>query len=963
MALGIMILRKILKNKWLELGLLFGLVFTVALVSSMPIYTQAILQRMLDKELQNLQLTQNVYPGTLSYAGSQLNSLTLQKNKEIFMKTDQMFKQEASQFGMPVQLEKVTRVSENGSLKLIGPDKKGIAQRFAANIMAESGLEQHIHLIDGRMPAVKPVNGVYEVLVTDNFLTTYNTVLGAEYTLSNYTFDSSEKMMVVHLKIVGVMEQKDNQDVYWDNTLDEYKNSFFVNYDLFSHYFADGTVFPLTSSIWYGALDYTKLKLSHIQTFMNSYHKVDRYFAETYQVDTNVVPAVDVLNSYFVKEKQLRTLLFSINVPVITLLAFYLYMVANLITERQKTEIAVLRSRGASRLQILFGYLLEGILLGGLAFIIGPVAGLQITRMLGASNGFLEFVERASLDAHLSMQTFEYAVAAVVCSVIMTLIPAFRATRISIVDHKRKSARIVSQTFWHKFLLDFLLSGLAIYELITFRGKMHDLSALGLNSADFHIDPLLFIIPSIYILGFGLLALRLYPWFVKLVYWVGKRWWPSTVYMILLQVGRSATKYQFIMLFLILTLSTGLFSASAARTINQNSMDKISYSNGADIVLQVKWPSNSSAPQENSSGPGPSSAAANSSSSAEDAGYVEPPYSPYKQLPGVEYAAKVFIKENALVQGSGDTNESTELMGIDTDDFGHVAWTRNQLLAHPMNDYLNLIAGSPSAVLISQSLADQLDVKVGDQITVGWADLSSVPVIVYGIINAWPSWNPNPIPMAEGSSRVIVPNLIVGHLDYIQNNLNLEPYKVWLKLKPGASSNAIYQAVNDQKLPVIGITDTMQQLIIAKNDPFQMAINGVMSLGFVISILVSLLGYLLYWILSLADRTLQFGILRAMGSSFKQLLGLLCLEQLLTSGAAIGIGLMTGETVSKWFVPLFQLSFNTSTQVPSFKVFIDPRDNFQIYVILAFMLVVGLAILGIMLSKIKISQAVKLGED
>ena len=64
-------------------------------------------------------------------------------------------------------------------------------------------------------------------------------------------------------------------------------------------------------------------------------------------------------------------------------------MVANLITERQKTEIAVLQSRGASRAQILIGYVIEGILLGGIALLIGPFVGLQLTKVLGASNGFL----------------------------------------------------------------------------------------------------------------------------------------------------------------------------------------------------------------------------------------------------------------------------------------------------------------------------------------------------------------------------------------------------------------------------------------------------------------------------------------------------------------------------------------------------------------------------------------------
>ncbi|UUZ94671.1 hypothetical protein LJK87_09165 [Paenibacillus sp. P25] len=57
-------------------------------------------------------------------------------------------------------------------------------------------------------------------------------------------------------------------------------------------------------------------------------------------------PALQTLSGYYAKEEKLRLMLWSLNVPVMMMLAYYLFMVSNLITERQKTEIAVLRSRG-----------------------------------------------------------------------------------------------------------------------------------------------------------------------------------------------------------------------------------------------------------------------------------------------------------------------------------------------------------------------------------------------------------------------------------------------------------------------------------------------------------------------------------------------------------------------------------------------------------------------------------------
>ena len=56
MALFTMILRKMIKNKWLVISLFIGMLMTSALVSTMPIYSESILSRMLVKDLEQLQL-------------------------------------------------------------------------------------------------------------------------------------------------------------------------------------------------------------------------------------------------------------------------------------------------------------------------------------------------------------------------------------------------------------------------------------------------------------------------------------------------------------------------------------------------------------------------------------------------------------------------------------------------------------------------------------------------------------------------------------------------------------------------------------------------------------------------------------------------------------------------------------------------------------------------------------------
>ncbi|NOU69542.1 FtsX-like permease family protein [Paenibacillus sp. LMG 31461] len=956
MALLLMILRKMAKNRWLELSLLLGLIISVALASSMPIYTHAILQRMLIKDLEVQQTNTQKYPGLVA------NQAYFGKSKEgdkRLAETDALMTDMSKRFDLPILLSTVTRGTKTYKLTPSDPNKLDPKVDRYGEIAAMTDLEKHIRLVDGVMPSTKPVNGVYEAWVFSELLTKQKIVLGNELTIVDDGLKTT-----IRIKPVAVIDRADSTDLYWTNTMKDLNSRFFIPSALFEQDFTKSSNFMDQFSYWSVVLDYHQLKLEGIDTFIATQKEMDDYFSRNLETYTSSNTTVLTLQSYGEKEKKLRILLWSLNVPVCILLAFYLFMVANLITDRQKTEIAVLRSRGASRAQIMIGYVIEGILLGGIALIIGPFVGLQLTKVLGASNGFLSFVQRAAIEVKLGQEAYQYGLIAVIASVGMVLIPAVLATRVSIVGHKQTLARKNKLSFVHKIYLDVALLAVSMYLLQSFKRRMDDLNALGLDSLDMKVDPLLFVVPAFFIFAMGLFLLRIYPWIIKLIYAIGRKWWPPYLYSTLLQVGRSTTQYQFIMLFIIMTLATGIFSASAARTMNKNVEEKIQYKNGSDIVLQTAWDNDAPPPQSGPPGFEEAKPQGSEGGGKKRVQYVEPPFMPFAQLAGVESAARVFKKEDAYISIGKDTKK-TALMGIDTDDFGHTAWFRDHLLDHHFYDYLNVLATDSKAVLISRSIAEETGAKVGDVIRIGWNDVEGATSVIYGIIDYWPSWNPNPILTASSSSgsKTDAPKLVIGHLSYIQNNLAVEPYDVWLKLKPGMTSQALYEALEQKRISVTRLVDTNMMVIRSKNDPFQLAVNGVMTLGFLIAIGISFIGFLLYWVLSLYGQILQFGVLRAMGISYRQLIGMLVAEQLLTSGAGVLIGMITGNVASRLFVPLFQLTFDSSSQVPPFQVSFDPKDQLHLYMIVTIMIGLGLLLLGTMLSRIKIHQAVKLGED
>ncbi|MFC3803410.1 ABC transporter permease [Cohnella sp. GCM10012308] len=967
MALSVMILRKMAQNIWLVVSLFLGILISVALVGSMPIYKEATLSRMLVKDLQTAQQKSGVYSGAV-WSRVSFDAQTTAQRGQIISELDAFVKKEgAPAFGLPIVDIVRESNTERFSVYRQGlPEKERKNASRSGRFTSLEGLQQHIRLKDGVLPSSEVKDGVYEALVTEAALNNFRSVLGVVLEVGD-----SKLNRKILIKPVGIIEPLREDDPYYrDPSFESLSQSFLVDEKLFDREFVQAGVVPVFTAGWYVVLDYAKLEVSGLARFEAAAKRIQTTANSRVALFRNEFsfPAEKTIARYQERAKQVQKLVWSLNMPVLIMLGFYMFMVSNLIAGRQKNEIAVLRSRGASRMQILLSFAAESLLLSGLALAAGPPLGLLLTKVLGASGGFLSFVQRAGLPVHLTAEAYRYGACAAAACFLMLMVSVGLATRANIVGHKQQLARQGKTPLWHKLCLDLIALGLAIYGLYTFRSRLQDLQRLGLDTDDLRIDPLQFIVPALFILGGGLLLLRLYPYLLRLVYLAGRRWWSPSVYYTLIQVGRSNSQYQFLMIFLILTIATGLFGASAARTINENTADRIRYSAGSDIVVKAQWPNDKPAPPAPGS---PASEQAPATMGSSVVHYVEPSFDPYTKLPGVEQAAKVFRKSVGFsAAGEGEAASSSgkaTLIGIDTDDFGRTAWFKNSLLAHPFYEYLNLIAGDSKAVLVSASLAAQMKVKPGDTIWIGWDNVQQAPFTVYGTIDYFPTFNPLPptgsVTAGETAAQANAPMLIVGHLSRIQFQLGLEPYEVWLKMKPGFKSAEFYQALADSPIATASVRNAQTELIEAKNDPFLLALNGILTLGFILSILVSFVGFMLYWVLSLRSRALQNGVMRALGLSVRQMAGMLAVEQLLTSGVAVAIGIIVGNLAARLYVPHFQIAFNPSTLVPPFEVIFARMDYIRLYSTVFLMLAIGLGILGFMLTRIRIHQALKLGED
>lgn len=924
-----LLFRKMRSTRWMVLCLFIGFLLAAGMMSTVPIYMDSSLQRILIKDMQAYQTETGLYPGEYVVTSSISVKDSNEQRRSAVNSMRELVDQQTARIHIPQANSKT--VLTDGFMYLI------TGKTARVKVIGMTGLADHAEIIQGRMfePGQLP-DGSFEIVCNEECLKTLGMSFGGTYQLQNSFFSAAEPLTVT---VVGVFRQASENDSYWSETMEDYLNALFMDYDtMLGDYLSTGLT-TLSGAECRYSFDYQKMDLNDLSSVTKAIEEDRTVYSDAGMSFSMGIS--DILSEYAVRAANLKSMLWILQIPTIVMLAFYLFMVSQLNVEQEKNEIAVFKSRGASSAQIFAIYAMEAGVLGLATFIIAPFIGLLLCNFLGVSNGFLEFVNRTGLAAKLSIDAFIYALIAIVIFFITTMLPIIPASKLSIVKYKQSKAKVVKMALWEKLCIDIILiAGSLIWYYFTAR-SINRLFADGTYVSDGTINPLYFVFSTMFIMGAGLLFIRIYPYLLRLIYYIGKRFWTVPQYIAITSVARSqGGRERFLMLFLSVTFALGIFSANTARAINNSRSDRIYYNTGADVVIDAYW---------------------RLESVDDDSSYVEIDMDDYQNLKGVDIATRV-LRTDAKATCGGVQSNSADLMAIEPGKFSQTAWFRSDLLPVHWWNYCSALVDYKAGVLASRSWEEK-GVQLGDVVSVKIAGSDAVDLTVLAFVDYWPGINPSETIADERTGEETQRDFLVCNYNYLRRVTELQPYQIWLKMKDGATSEALYADIEAKHLKIQRIIDSSQLLIEEKTDPALQGMNGALTLGFVVIMLMTVIGFLIYWIISIKSRTLQFGVLRAMGVTFREVISTLGWEQLLVSLVSIAMGFVIGGTASDLFVPMFRTMYNAADQVPPFRVQGDPGDYVKLYVIIAVMLIGGFLVLGGIIRRININKALKLGED
>ena len=946
--------KRLLTQRLLSLASIAGLMIASGFILSVPLYADATYFRLLREELlvgREVELTQKPVDYTpLSFVFELKAAGRDSPQWKNVVDVDNYLSNTALRtIDLPI-LQVVRRFRTDGYNMYSPRDPNNTGTQYpltTANIAFMTPLEENIIIVNGRTPqpfvSLLREGDAIEAMASESLATEFGVQAGDIYTLRT---DNGP----IPISIVGLWRPVDPLAPYWDVKRDTW---LFVDEESYEGIISDRVDDELISSTWSIIADGSSLHANDVNGLKERILSIESQAATLLPKTALIASPLDALTRYQENAPTLTYLLFAFSVPILSLILAFIGLVAGLFVGQQRGEMAILRSRGASAIQVVGISLLQGIILGVIALGGGIALGYWITHSIGKARSFLDFGAVGGLRVSMTPQVIGYGLLGIaIILLIQVLLPTLSAAENTIVTYKQERARSFRNPWWQKYWLDVILLLPAGYGL----WQLTQQSKQALNGSETIPDPLqnplLLLVPALGIFSVALFTLRLVPRLMDFVSWALHTSKSVGLLMAARYLARTPAFYSAPLVLLVLTLGLSAFTASLARTLDSQLNKQMRYQVGADINLYEFGTT------FNEDSPNPV--------------YTFAPVEDHLSIPEVQSATGVGRYKFSATGQSGTIQGI--FLGVDRLTFPSAAYWQRDFASEQLGTLMNQLAADPNGILVPITLLEKQKLEIGDTVrlavTTGVAG-ESIPLEAHivGSFDLFPTWYPE-----NGT-------MIVGNLEELFLRAGAAyPHEVWLATTPNADPETIAYAVrgfsilldqqaDQSKLVQNGLNTIVREWSSAELNirseqrrPERQGLFGLLSVGFVASALLTVLGFLLYALFSFRRRFIEMGMLRAIGLSIQQMTSLLAAELAFLVLLGIGVGTALGVFASRLFVPFLQIGASAQSQYPPFQIEIAWLSIVEIYVLFIILFIAALSALSALLVRMKIFQAIKLGE-
>ena len=518
-----------------------------------------------------------------------------------------------------------------------------------------TGFEEHSRILEGNWPYTRtgarsgtagPAGVEMEAVVGRRVANDMGYEIGTKLFITPFRTAPEERII---LNIVGIADPIDPREEYWMG----YPNQFslqtvgeilvvpaYVTEDDFLQVL--GRRFPTAvgdfgfnlfvdpSVITAGTVDATQAALAGLETDLNkSYPR------------TFVFSRLDLTLEEFERDLTLARVPVYVFISLVFIIVLYfLALITGILGRGQADEVGLMRSRGASVIQVCGVLLLVEGIMALAAVVVGPLLAWLIVRFLLLPT-FGE-LDGGTIQVILSVDMFWIGAVGAVLSVAVLSVSAAGRARTGMADAQASRSRPPAVSFFHRYYLDLL--AVLVAGLVWWQFQQRDgFASRALASRGLEVDPVLILGPVLALLTSALLLMRVLPLLVRLVVWLCMRAGPGWSSVTLARLARDPVLPSSLAVLLMLAAALGVFGATFQSSLSRSQSDQTLYRIGGDAVV---------------SGPGVTPSLADN----------------LESVPGVQSATPVLRDSVSLV--AGHTTVPALLIAADPQAMAQATWFR-----------------------------------------------------------------------------------------------------------------------------------------------------------------------------------------------------------------------------------------------------------------------------------------------
>jgi putative ABC transport system permease protein len=881
-----LVLKRQSHHRGLTLLALVGIILAVGLVTDASFFSTAVDRVILLQELKDFSAGTGRPPFSTSvyYFPSKRAPVPLETAEKLTATVTGIL---TSQVGLPLRFQRL-QVSSGGMMMGPAPDSQlyasGKNYLGDTEVVYVAGVSSHLKVEGQPFDDNGNSDKVLDVWMHQDYAQQIGVNLGETLQIGVNMASN-----LIPVRLAGFWRSSGPDSSFWFNDPDSaMKNVLLVRRNDYIR-FVQGLIPSAAREVsWYIILDDQSILASKGAAYLDGFKKgVDQINQVLPGARLNM-PPLDPLKSFVARSNILTVLLLAYNIPAFIILLYFLALTSGIIARWQRKETSILVSRGIGTAGVLNLAFLEQLLLFIPGYPLGISLGMLLARLMGSTASFLSFTGRPPLPVSLEGLSWPLAILALSISMLARLLPALQVARKSKVAEEREWARPARMPFWHRAYLDLVLL-LPVWYAYDQMVKKGSLSALVTKQpGDLFNDPLLILVPALFIITIALVTMRLFSLTMRLADLLASRTPWITVHLALRQLGRQSQDYLSPLLLVIVALALGVYTLSMAASLDQWLVDRTYYNAGADMTIR---------PVPNMAG-----------TTYLDGGWI-PDAQEFLRVPGVASAVRVGDFFLHYTPTSGE-EISGRFLAIDRLDFPQVAWYRRYLSKEDLGSLMNKLAAKPDGILVSPAFLADNELKVGDKVTavvgiVAGAEIQSDFTIV-GVYDYFPT-------VYEDQKMAVI-----GNLDNLTEQFSfIPPFDIWLKLKPG-TDRANLPAVILHKLSIQAqvINDAQANLTTEQAKMERVGIFGTLTTGFLATAIMAILGLLLYSYASLRESVFRFGVLQAVGVLRRQIISQVVIEYAFLSTFGVAAGALVGMAAARLFIPFFRYTGGKGVPLP-----------------------------------------------